>query len=459
MSDFLLFLGRFHVLALHLPIGMVLLTAIVHWLLREPGKNALQQVLPLLWACTAFSALITVVLGLLHFGEGGFTGPSASAHRMWGIGFAAGTFVAWFLCVFNINVYRNWGGWLTLALLAAITMTGHYGGNLTHGSTYLVEYAPQTVRDLVGLEERRPVITDIAQADPWHDIVNPMLQSRCSNCHNQDKQSGQLDMSSFDALLVGGESGAVVMEGNAAGSDMYKRVTLPQDHENFMPAEGKTPLTADQVAILGWWIDAGLPAETTLASVSVDASTMSLLSVELGLEPAPVTAVASSYFSAPQDVVEQMVASGWLVRQVSQESNGLIVSINAIGQPVSRDMLGLLAETSGSIVELNLASTGMNDDLLAMIPDMPELESLNLSNNGVTDAGLAVVSGFSKLETLNLYGNTAITDAGLASLEGLENLAAVYLWGTAVTEEGAAQFQSSAPRIIVQGQVNFSASE
>ena len=452
MSDFLLFLGRFHVLALHLPIGMVLLTAIVHWLSRNARNNSLQQVLPLLWGCTAFSALVTVMLGLLHFGEGGFTGPSASAHRLWGIGFAVGTQLAWFLSVFNINAYRNWGGWLTLALLVAVTVTGHYGGNLTHGSTYLVEYAPQTIRDLVGMEERRPAVTDITQADPWYDIVDPMLQSRCGNCHNDDKQSGQLNLSTLDALMAGGESGAVVLPGNAAGSDLYKRITLPQNHENFMPAEGKTPLTADQVAILGWWIDAGLPAETSVSALAVEETTMSLLAIEMGLAPAPVTAVAERYAPVSGSLLGQMVASGWLVRQLSQESNGLIVSINAIGHPVSRDMLAFLADASGSIVELNLASTGMNDDLLALIADMSVLENLNLSNNGITDAGLALVSGFSKLETLNLYGNPAISDAGLASLDGLENLAAVYLWGTAVTEEGIASLQSSLDGIDVQGQ-------
>ncbi len=434
MSDFLLFLGRFHVLALHLPIGMVLLTAIMHWLSRDTRNTALQQVLPLLWGCTALSALVTVVLGLLHFDEGGFTGPSASAHRLWGIGFAAGTFVTWFLCMFNTNIYRSWGGWLTAVLLVAVTMTGHYGGNLTHGSTYLVEYAPQTVRNLVGLEERRPVITDIAQADPWHDIVSPMLQSRCRNCHNADKQNGQLDMSSLDALLVGGESGAVVLSGNAAGSDLYKRVTLPENHENFMPAEGKTPLTDDQVAILGWWIDAGLPAETKLASVFVDESTMSLLAVEVGLAPMPVTAVASSYPQVSQALIDQMVVNGWLVRQVSQESNGLIVSINAIGQPVSRDMLSLLGKASGSMVELNLASTGLNDDLLGLLGDMPALEKLNISNNGITDAGLSTLAGYTELKVLNLYGNPAITDSGIESLARLENLESLYTWGTAVTE-------------------------
>jgi len=251
---------------------------------------------------------------------------------------------------------------------------------------------------------------------------------------------------------VGGESGAVVLPGNAAGSDLYKRVTLPENHENFMPAEGKTPLTVDQVAILGWWIDAGLPSETSLSAVPVDAITTSLLAAELDLAPAPIIALEGSYAPVTQGLVEQMVASGWLVRKVFQESSGLVVSINAIGQPVSREMLVLLAEASGSVVELNLASTGMNDELLAMISDMPVLESLNLSNNGITDEGLALVSGFSNLETINLYGNPAITDAGLADLRGLESLASVYLWGTAVTDAGIASLQSSLDGINVQGQ-------
>jgi len=452
MSDFLFFLGRFHVLVLHLPIGMVILTAIVHWLSRDIRNTSLQQVLPLLWGCTAFSALVTVILGMLHFGEGGFNGPSANAHRLWGIGFAVGVQLAWFLCVFNISFYRRWGSWLTLALLGAVTMTGHYGGNLTHGSTYLVEYAPQSIRAMAGLDARRPVVADIGEADPWHDVVKPMLQSRCGSCHNTDKQRGQLDLSSLDALMVGGESGAVALSGNADGSDMFKRVTLPESHDNFMPAEGKTPLTEQQVKILGWWIDAGMPAESSIALLSVEENIRSLLAIEMGLASAPVMVADTSYDSVPQTLIDQLVAMGWLVRPLSQQSNGLIVSINAVGQPVSREMLNLLSSASGSIVELNLASTGMNDQLLALLADMPALETLNLSNNGITDAGMATVARFTNLKTLNLYGNTAVTDAGLESLSGLEKLETVYLWGTAVTEGGAAFLQSSLGGIDVQSQ-------
>jgi len=138
-----------------------------------------------------------------------------------------------------------------------------------------------------------------------------------------------------------------------------------------------------------------------------------------------------------------MVASGWLVRPLSRESNGLSVSINAIGQPASRDMLALLNQASASMVELNLASTGLNDDLLAVITDMPVLEILNLSNNGITDAGLDTLAGFENLQVLNLYGNSAITDGGLEKLVSLVNLETLYLWGTAVSEAGLMGLQAS----------------
>jgi len=452
MSDFLLFLGRFHVLVLHLPIGMVLLTVIVHWLSRDVRNTALQEVLPLLWGCTALSALLTVGLGLLHFGEGGFSGPSANAHRLWGIGFALAAQLVWFLSVFNVALYRRWGGLLSIILLVAVTVTGHYGGNLTHGSIYLVEYAPQTILNMAGLEARRSPVTDPGQADPWHDVVGPMLQSRCGSCHNADKQRGQLDLSSLESLLVGGESGAVVLSGNAEGSDLYKRVSLPENHENFMPAEGKTPLTIEQVQILGWWINAGLPTDISVSTLSIDEKTAALLSVELGLTPAPVMVATENYAILPEEMINQMVASGWLVRPLSRESNGLSVSINAIGQPASRDMMALLKQASASIVELNLASSGLNDELLTVITDMPVLETLNLSNNGITNVGLDTLAGFENLKVLNLYGNSAITDAGLEKLTSLESLAAIYLWGTSISEEALLTLQASMPGIEVYGQ-------
>jgi len=38
--------------------------------------------------------------------------------------------------------------------------------------------------------------------------------------------------------------------GDLEGSELYFRITRPADDEKVMPAEGKTPPTNDQIAIL-----------------------------------------------------------------------------------------------------------------------------------------------------------------------------------------------------------------
>ena len=75
--DFIYFLGRFHVLVLHLPIALVLIAVVAEWLARRERYRSLEPALGLLWAATAVTAIATVVLGYMHFAEGGFTGPSA----------------------------------------------------------------------------------------------------------------------------------------------------------------------------------------------------------------------------------------------------------------------------------------------------------------------------------------------------------------------------------------------
>ncbi len=84
--------------------------------------------------------------------------------------------------------------------------------------------------------------------------VAPLLENRCLKCHSGAKPKGELDLSSRDALLAGGESGPVVVPGDAAGSLLYRLIR--HEEEPFMPA-GSDPLPADAVAHVGQWIIAG----------------------------------------------------------------------------------------------------------------------------------------------------------------------------------------------------------
>ena len=82
--DFVYFLGRFHVLVLHLPIGMIVALFVLEYLSRKERYRYLEAASPYLWGATAISALVTVLLGFMHFAEGSFTGPSAEQHRFFG---------------------------------------------------------------------------------------------------------------------------------------------------------------------------------------------------------------------------------------------------------------------------------------------------------------------------------------------------------------------------------------
>ena len=281
--DFFYFLGRFHVLALHLPIGIIVALFVLEWLARREKYRYLEAASPFLWGAMALSALLTVALGYLHFSEGSFVGSSATQHRNFGTAVALiATAVAFLRTSSFADNYKPVYFPASVLLLFLISITGHFGGNLTHGSSYLVEYAPQPLRSLAGLAPRRRV-TSVAEADAFDDVVGPMLSERCTGCHNADKKENGLDLSSYDTAMRGGENGKVIAAGNTDQSELLRRISLPHDDEEFMPAEGKTPLTPQQVEIVRWWIGAGAPRGAAIGTLEVPAETQALIASELGL--------------------------------------------------------------------------------------------------------------------------------------------------------------------------------
>jgi len=281
--DFVYFLGRFHVLVLHLPIGMIVALFVLEYLSRKERWRYLEAASPYLWGATAISALVTVLLGFMHFAEGSFTGASGDQHRFFGtITAVIATGVAFLRVSSFASTYKPLFFPASLVLLVLVSITGHYGGNLTHGSTFLVEYAPQPIRSLAGLAPRR-TITSVSAADPFADVVGPMFQERCAGCHNEDKSESDLVLTSYAGVMRGGESGRVVVAGNTELSELLRRISLPHDDDEFMPAEGKTPLTDQQVAIIRWWIAAGAPNGGTVGALQVPDDMRATLSSELGV--------------------------------------------------------------------------------------------------------------------------------------------------------------------------------
>ncbi|MEO8465322.1 MAG: c-type cytochrome domain-containing protein [Gammaproteobacteria bacterium] len=281
--DFIFFLGRLHVLVLHLPIGIIVALFVLEWLSRKEKYRYLQVAAPFLWGAMGLTAVATVVLGYLHFSEGSFSGLSADQHRFFGTVTAV---VAAGVALLRVGSFAESYKPLFFpsasVLLVLISITGHYGGNLTHGSTYLVEYAPQPLRSLAGLAPKRK-LTSVREADPFVDVVGPILREHCQGCHNEDKKENSLVLTTYAGVMRGGESGKVVVAGNTELSELLRRISLDPADDEFMPAEGKPPLSAQQRDIIRWWIAAGTKNGGTVGDLEVPPEIEKALSAELGV--------------------------------------------------------------------------------------------------------------------------------------------------------------------------------
>lgn len=106
-----------------------------------------------------------------------------------------------------------------------------------------------------------PAVATAADASPqlvdWA-AVEPLLQDRCSACHEPNDKKGGLDVTSFAALRQGGSSGRTLAPGEPEQSRLWRLVA--QLETPFMP-KGEEPLGKEQLALLHTWIEQGA-AET-----------------------------------------------------------------------------------------------------------------------------------------------------------------------------------------------------
>ena len=112
---------------------------------------------------------------------------------------------------------------------------------------------------------RLPVALRAADQDDsawFQSTIRPILEEHCVDCHGPDKQKGKLRLDSTEGILRGGESGEpLFVSGLSSESQLITRVTS-KNLKEVMPPKGE-PLTREQVAQLGKWIDGGarMPGE------------------------------------------------------------------------------------------------------------------------------------------------------------------------------------------------------
>ena len=281
--DFVQFFGRFHTLAIHLPIGVLLLVAagetlcVVSPSKRERLDPALNLALPFL----VVTSVAAFALGILLARGGGYPSRLVLLHRSFTLAAVIGSaasLVAWVLK--NRTAYRGALG-VTVLLL---TLGAHFGGAMTRGDSYLSRYAPRFLQPLTGgapakevaATDAAPVIT--AEPLVFSDVLLPMLKERCAECHGPDQAKGGLRVDSFAALVKGGEHGPVMIAGRGGNSSLVERMTLPAGNDECMPPDNKPAPSNDEIQLVRWWIDRGASETTRVRDGVVPDGARALLS-------------------------------------------------------------------------------------------------------------------------------------------------------------------------------------
>ncbi len=94
--------------------------------------------------------------------------------------------------------------------------------------------------------------------------VRPVLVERCLKCHGGDKTRGSLKLTSRDAVLQGGDTGAAAVPGKPNDSLL---IQLVQRTDKMQMPKG-TRLSDHEIAVLTRWVEKGLPYPAAVASVT-----------------------------------------------------------------------------------------------------------------------------------------------------------------------------------------------
>jgi len=429
-ADWIQFLGSFHPLLVHLPIGMLVLLLILEFAGRT--RVALRESAAFVLYLTLLTGAVTLIFGILLAYGGGDTGATVTRH-MWG---AIALLIELLIC-FSVRPAwtsgqdkRSYPVLLSMTLLT-LTWTAHQGGSLTHGSDYLTRYMPGPLRQFFPSATKA---SDAAYAGSVYALnIHPIFDAKCVACHGAHKEKGGLRLDFFDLLTKGGKDGAVFVPRDPDQSLLLHRVTLAQNDQHFMPAEGRTPLTADEIATLRAWILAG--ASPTAASIpGIRATTEK---VEPPLQP------VGDYSSLINDIREMQRSQGAkLVAVSAKPSDGLILRTIDVASKFDDAQLARFDRFAPFIVEAELGRTAITDASFDTLRKFTNLRALHLEGTHVTGQSLAKLSSLSQLTYLNVSG-TKVTSGALASLSRMPNLRHVYLFDTPT--ESASEFTNKSP--------------
>ena len=448
------FLGKYHFLILHLPIGATVLVLAMEALgLISFGKYKPNTSMALAFAAGA--SIFAVVFGYFLYLTGGFVGEEIEDHKRDGVIFTV-VLILTFLAKYSYDVKQI--SWLKPTYLVSLLATGgmmyaagHKGGVIVHGDP--LNSLPSKIQAERDAKESEPVVTDPVI---YTNIVHNILENKCITCHGPDKVKGGLRLDSMAAMFEGGDEEEALVAHDIEASYMITTIMLPEEDDMHMPPKEKPQITPEELKILKWWIEMGAPENTKLSEVAEvpEEITLAIATLktpeELEAERQQIRLAkeqAEKLFKEKRAKLQSALASvneafPGSLRYSSQEDTNLVFNSVSYRKQFKGSDLQLLEDVAEDVMELDISSTTISDEDMVHLAKFTNLKNLKINETKITDEALKTIGKLENLRSLNLYG-TEVSDAGITELSGLKHIEKIYLWNTKVTQGGADSLRKS----------------
>ena len=203
-NTFLFFLGRFHPIILHLPIGALMVLLLMEIINKFRPKLNLDAACKILLWFSVLSIIPTITLGFLLASSGSYDDELLNFHK-W-LGWFTALICVWLVVIrqkksrqSNTGQSRFYYFFLSINV-ALLSLAGHYGGYLTHGEDYLTKYMPLAMKNFLNIDNVKDqylaINTEIDSASKealyFKNTIRPIVETYCFECHGQKKQKGEM---------------------------------------------------------------------------------------------------------------------------------------------------------------------------------------------------------------------------------------------------------------------------
>ena len=248
-NTFVFFIGRFHPIILHLPIGGLAALFVMEIINSYRPQLNLDSACSILLWFSVITVIPSAILGFVLASSGNYDDELLNLHK-W-LGWLTALVCVWLL-YFNSKSKKTYRVFLYTNVIFLL-FAGHFGGQLTHGKDYLTKYMPISMKKVLNIDDERNYLVVDRKIDSlstgatyYTNQIKPIIENYCYKCHGQEKQKGDMRFDNIDWDMVN-------------GFDAEKwNMMLNEINLGEMPPSDELQLSEDDRRILVEWVTENL---------------------------------------------------------------------------------------------------------------------------------------------------------------------------------------------------------